>query len=179
MTNPKSSYTDLTRMQRIYVDSRLAGMNQVAAAAAAGAANPKTECWRLEKNEAVQSVMVYRMQKTADEVDFSRKEAHEMYMDAYRNADTAMEQVAAVNAMVKLHGLEKPRVMEVKHEHSHHGQLEFMPTDKLMELAGMLDGLVLEGEYEEIEAAPKLGAPEATDDNTANATELPTVSQDY
>lgn len=178
MTNRKSSYLDLTRMQRIYVDSRLAGMSQVAAATAAGATRPKTECWRLEKNDAVRAVMVDRMQKTADDVDFSRKEAHEMYMDAYRNADTAMEQVAAVNAMVKLHGLEKPKVLEIKHDHNHHGQLEFMPTDKLMELAGM-DDLVLEGEYEEIEAAPRLGAPEVTDDNTADTPELPTVSQDY
>jgi hypothetical protein len=166
-------------MQRIYVDSRLAGMSQVAAATAAGASEPRTECWRLEKNESVQAVMVDRMQKTADEVDFSRKEAHEMYMDAYRNADTAMEQVAAVNAMVKLHGLEKPKVLEIKHDHSHHGQLEFMPTDKLMELAGMVDGLVLEGEYEEVEAVPQLGPPEVTDDNTADTTKLPTVSQDY
>lgn len=179
MTSPKSSYLELTRMQRIYVDSRLAGMSQVASATAAGATQPKTECWRLEKNEKVQAVMVDRMQKTADEVDFSRKEAHEMYLEAYRNAETAAEQIMAINAMVKLHGLEKPRVLEVKHDHTHTAQLEFMPTGKLMELAGMED-LVLEGEFEEVEDVPTLGAPEVTDDNTAeDSTALPTMSEDY
>lgn len=174
----QSSYLSLTTMQRIYVDSRLSGMNQVSSATAAGATQPKTEAWRLENNDNVKAAMVERMQKVADDVDFSRKEAHEMYMEAYRNAETATEQIAAVNAMVKLHGLEKPKVVEHKHDHQHQGQLEYMPTAELMALAGMHD-LVLEGEFLEIEEPPILGAPEGTDDNTTDPAEMPTVSQDY
>lgn len=178
-TDLPSSYLKLTRMQRLYVDARLEGMSQVAAATAAGAAQPKTECSRLEANENVQQALVDRMAKVADEVDFSRKEAHDMYMEAYRNAETAMEQIAAVNAMVKLHGLEKPKVVEHQHTHKHSGQLEYMPTDELMELAEMED-LVLEGEYEVVEPVPKLGAPEVTEDNTLEeADEKPTVAEDY
>lgn len=170
-----SSYLSCTAKQRIYVDCRLEGLSKIASANAAGSPSPN----QFEESEKVQKALIERMQKTADEVDFSRKEAHEMYMDAYRNADTATEQIAAVNAMVKLHGLEKPKVVEHKHANVRPDQLEHMPLDELMKRAGMED-LVLEGEYEVIEDAPKLGAPEVTDDNTQeDPPKVPTVSQDY
>ena len=178
-TDLPSSYLELTRKQRLYVDARLQGLSQVAAATAAGSSRPKSEAHRYETNEKVQQALVDRMAKVADEVDFSRKEAHDMYMEAYRNAETAMEQIAAVNAMVKLHGLEKPKVVEHQHTHTHSGQLEYMPTDKLMELADMED-LVLEGEFEIVEDKPALAAPEATEDNSLEEPEeVPTVRSDY
>lgn len=178
MSQP-SSYLSLTRQQRIYVDSRLEGLSQVASATAAGYAQPRTEGNRLEKDEAVRKALVDRMSQTADEVDFSRKEAHNMYMDAYRNADTAMEQIAAVNAMVKLHGLEKPKQLEVKHEHHHTGEIEHMPTDELMKLAGMEKDLILEGEFEEVGEAPQLEPPAPTEDNVNDSKNLPDVQEDY
>lgn len=178
MTVP-SSYLKLTRMQRAYVDARLQGLTQVASATAAGCATPKNDGTRLEKNEDVQAAMVDMMSKTAEEVGFSRKEAHDMYMEAYQNAETATEQIAAVNAMVKLHGLEKPKQLEVKHEHVHSGQIEHLPTEELMRLAGMEKTLTLEGEYQEIEAKPVLEAPEVTEDNTIEDTELQDLSDGY
>ncbi len=174
MTNQTPNwYLKCTGKQRIYVDGRLDGLTQKAAASMAGG---KVQVF--EESETVQQAMLERMQKVADEVDFSRKEAHDMYMDAYRNADTAMEQIAAVNAMVKLHGLEKPKVIEHKHKHDV-SQLEFMPTNELMKLAEMED-LAIEGDWEDITDVPQLGAPEATDDNTEeDPAAVPTVSQDY
>lgn len=178
-TNLPSSYLSLTRMERLYVDARLEGMSQVAAATAAGASRPRTEGNRLEQNEKVQKAMMDRMATVAEEIDFGRKEAHDMLMEAYRNAETAMEQIAAVNAMIKLHGLEKPKVVEHQHNHTHSGQLEYMPTDKLIELADMED-LVLEGEYEVVPEKPALSAPEVTEDNSLEESEaVPTVSEDY
>jgi hypothetical protein len=90
-----------------------------------------------------------------------------------------MEQIAAVNAMVKLHGLEKPKELTVKHEHTHTGQIEHMPTDELIKLAGMQSALTLEGEFEEIEEAPVLEAPAVTEDNTIDREELPNLREDY
>ena len=171
------SYSKLTAKQRIYVDSRLSGMSQRASAAAAGS-NP-LGAQNYEESENVQTAIMERMSAVAEEVDFSRKEAHEMLLDAYRNAETATEQIAAVNSMIKLHGLEKPKVVEVKHDHSHHGQIEYMPTEELMKLAEMED-LTLEGEYKEVTEVPILGAPEATDDNREkDKAKVPTVSEDY
>lgn len=123
--------------------------------------------------------MVERMQQTAEEVDFSRKEAHQMYMDAYQNADTAMEQIAAVNAMVKLHGLEKPKQLEIKHEHTHSGQIEHLSTEELMRLSGMSKTLTLDGEFEEVEPKPVLAPPIVKEDNTIDNEEMQELSSGY
>lgn len=160
-----SSFRNLTRKQQLYVEGRLSGLTQVAAATAAGYGTPRKEGNELEKNENVQAALVDMMQRSADEVGFSRKEAHDMYMEAYRNAETASEQIMAVNAMVKLHGLEKPKQVEVKHEHHHGGELELLPTEELMKLAGMDKALTLEGEYEEVGEKPVLEPPKVTEDN--------------
>lgn len=178
MTVP-SSYLKLTRMQRTYVDARLQGLSQVASATAAGCATPKNDGTRMEKNEDVQAAMIDMMSQTAEEVGFSRKEAHDMYMEAYQNAETATEQIAAVNAMVKLHGLEKPKKIEIDHKVEHTGQIEHLPTGELMRLAGMEKTLTLDGEYEEVEKKPVLEAPDVTEDNTIEDAELQDLSGGY
>lgn len=174
-----SSYLKLTKQQRGYVDGRLQGMSKTASARMAGCSKPAQEAYRLEQNEKVQQAMVDMLEKSAEEIGFSRKEAHDMYMDAYTNAETAMEQIAAVNAMVKLHGLEKPKQLEVKHEHTHTGQIEHLPTDELLKLANMEKTLTLEGEYEEVQDKPILEAPDVTEDNTISDAEVREVSDGY
>lgn len=168
-----SSYLKLTAKQRTYVDSRLSGLSQTASAAAAGVATPRIEGSRMENNEKVRQAMVDMMAKTAEEVSFGRKEAHDMYLDAYQNAETASEQIMAVNAMVKLHGLEAPKKVEVDHTHNHNHELRFLPTEELMKLAGMEDQLVLEGEFEEVEERPVLEPPEVTDENSIDHEQVP------
>lgn len=137
----------LTPQKRLYVQARLDGCNITAAAMAAG--TDKKNGSRLEKDKDVQEAMVAAMNQLAEEVQFSRKDAHDMLHSAYLNAATATEQVMAVRAMIDLHGIAQPKKVEVEHNHVHSGQLEFMPTDELMKLANMED-LTLEGEYEVI-----------------------------
>lgn len=175
MTSLPLSYRELTTKQRLYVDARLSGLTKKASAAAAGSKRYEP----FEESQTVRDALVEMMAKGADEVGFTRKEAHDMYMQAYQNADTAMEQIAAVNAMVKLHGLEAPKQLEVKHEHVHSGELELLPTEELMKLAGMESTLTLEGEYQEVGEKPVLEAPPVTDDNSENADEMRSTPQDY
>ena len=132
--------------ERIYIQGRLDGLTQIAAGAAAGL---HTDFTNLEKREHIQAAMVGAMSEIAEEIGFSRKEAHEMLMSAYMNAATAAEQIAAVKEMINLHGIAAPKVVE--HEHTHKGSvtLERMETEDLMKLADMED-LTLEGEYEVI-----------------------------
>ena len=130
----------------------------------------------MEKNENVRAAMIAMVEKSAEEVGFGRKEAHDMYMDAYQNAETATEQIAAVNALVKLHGLEAPKKVEVEHSHTHQGDLRFMPTEELVKLAGMEGQLTLEGEFLEVEEAPQLEPPELTEENTIDHDEVPEAS---
>jgi hypothetical protein len=178
MSQP-SSYLKLTRMERLYVDGRLAGLTQIASAAAAGAAHPRVDGHSMEKKDHVQKALIARIEKVAEEVDFSRKEAHTMYLDAYENAETATEQIAAVNAMVKLHGLEKAKEVVIQHNHNHTGQIEHMPTAELMKLAGMEEQLVLEGEFTEVEEKPLLEPPVITEDNIERREELSEMRDDY
>lgn len=145
-----SSLAKLNYKERIYVEQRLAGLGKVAAARAAGYANANSSASRIENSEDVQRALVAGMNQVAEEIGFTRKEAHDMLMSAYLNAVTAAEQVMAVRAMIELHGIAAPKQVEHKHQHSHTHQLEYMETEDLMKLAE-LDGLTLDGEYEVIE----------------------------
>jgi phage terminase small subunit len=127
-------------------------MTQVASAHAAGYANAKKHAYDIEKKEHIQKALVARMQKVAEEVDFGRKEAHDMLMQAYINADTAMEQIAAVREMIKLHGIAVPAKVQHEHEHEHTLSLDRLPLKELMKLANMED-LTLEGEFTVVEPA--------------------------
>lgn len=135
----------LTPQKRLYAQARLDGMTITAAAVAAG--TDKKNGSRLEHDPDVQAAMVEAMNQLAEEVQFSRKDAHDMLYSAYMNAATATEQVMAVRAMIDLHGIAQPKKVEVDHKHTHHHQLEHMPTEELMRLAGM-GNLTLEGEFE-------------------------------
>ncbi len=170
-----NSYTKLTTKQRIYVDARLSGLSKTASAASAGSKRYEP----FENSETVRQAMVDMMQRGAEEVGFTRKDAHDMYMEAYQNAETAMEQVAAVNAMVKLHGLEAPKQVDVKHSHEHTGSVELLPTEELLKLADMESSLTLEGEFEEVEAKPVLEPPQVTDDNTIEPGNEQRAAGDY
>lgn len=142
-----SSLVKLNPKQRMYVQSRLSGMTKIAAAAAAGYATPRVDGHRLEKIPEVQQAILAACQDLAEEVQFGRKEAHDMLMSAYQNAATATEQVAAVRELINLHGIAAPK--KVEHEHKHGGvvSLERMETSDLMKKAG-LEHLTLEGEFE-------------------------------
>lgn len=146
----------LTPMQRMYVEARLQGMTQVAAATAAGAANPKKNAHKFEASENVKAALRHTREVFAQKLAFDRKKAHEMYMDAYRNADSATEQKLVVDSLVKLHGIAAPEVKRLQHEHSgqitHKKQLEHLPDSRLLEMANLKpseDPNVIEGEIVE------------------------------
>jgi len=150
-----SSLAKLNPKERIYVQSRLEGLTQIASASAAGYAHPKTRGNELEKKDHIQAAIISAMQETAEEVGFTRREAHDMLMSAYQNAATAAEQIQAVKEMIALHGLAVPKQIEVKHQHQGTVSLERMETSELMKLADMED-LVLEGEFEVINDQKRL-----------------------
>jgi hypothetical protein len=178
----KSSSPDepeLTHKQSVFIEAVLSGMSDSAAAAAAGSSSPKDYAISMKNNERIQAIITERKRKISDEVDFGRKQAHEMYMDAHMNAETASEQIMAINALVKLHGLEKPKQVEVKHDVNHTHELQLLPTEELMKLAGMDSELTLDGEFEEIEDKPQLEAPAATEGNTIDEEELPGLPENY
>ena len=147
--NLASSLVKLNPKERIYVENRLAGLSKLASAAAAGYKSPAAHAYELEKKENVQQAMLVAMNDIAEEIGFTRKEAHDMLMSAYMNAATSAEQIQAVKEMINLHGIAAPKVLEVEHTRKGSVSLERMETRDLVKLAGMED-LVLEGEFEEV-----------------------------
>jgi len=149
MTSLASCFQELDQKERIYCENRLAGLSKVASAKAGGWKNAAKMAYEIEKRPHVMNAIVAATQVFADEVGFTRREAHDMLMQAFRNADTAMEQIAAVRELIKLHGVQAPLVVEHEHTHTHEMQLENMPLKELMQLAGS-HGLTLEGEFERV-----------------------------
>ncbi len=168
-------------MQTLYVQARLEGMTQVAAATAAGAANPKRNASQFEKSESVRQALRQSREIFAQKLQFDRKKAHDMYMDAYRAADTATEQKLVVDSLVKLHGIAAPEVKKLEHTHTgtitHKKQLQHLPDSKLLEMANLSpaeDPDIIEGEYVELdgednartdERAPEREDREAEEEN--------------
>ncbi len=170
MTNLASCFREVSPKERIYCEGRLSGLSKVASAGAAGFANPKKMAYQIEKRPHVMEAIVAATQIYAEEVGFTRREAHDMLMVAFRNADTAMEQIAAVRELIKLHGVQAPVVIEVEHTHTHELQLENMPLKELMQLAGQR-GITLEGEYERV-ADRKPEQLEAIKEDVEGSTEI-------
>lgn len=74
------------------------------------------------------------------EISFTRADAHMMYLEAHGKAETATEEIKAVDSMVKLHGLNAPEKVEV--EVSSVKQLKDLTAAELASIAGqdiMLD----------------------------------------
>jgi len=147
--NLASSLVKLNPKERIYVENRLAGLSQVASATAAGYRSPGKHAHELEKKEHIQAAMLVAMSDLAEEVGFTRKDAHDMLMTAYTNAATSAEQIQAVKEMINLHGIAAPKVIEVEHNHKGSVSLDQLPTADLIKLAGM-ESLILEGEFEDV-----------------------------
>ena len=157
-------------MQRLYVQARLEGMTQVAAATAAGAANPKKNAHKFEASDNVKAALRQSREIFAQKLAFDRKKAHDMYMDAYHLSDNATEMKMCVDSLVKLHGVAAPEVKRLQHEHSgrvtHDGQVSLIPDAKLIEMARLTpaqDPNVIEGELVMPEPAA-LEPPDASDD---------------
>ena len=148
----------LTEKQRLYVQARLQGMTRVASAAAAGSPNPKKNAHKFEASESVKTALRKSREVFAQQLAFDRKKAHDMYMTAYHNADTATEQKMVVDSLVKLHGIAEPETKRLQHQHTgvieHKGQITHLPDAKLLEMARLPpseDPNVIEGEIVEDE----------------------------
>lgn len=141
----------LTHMQRLYVKSRSEGSSKVAAATAAGMANPKHNANKFEESEVVREALRAINEIAADAIAFSRKDAHDMYLQAYYSAATAAEMVMAINGIVKLHGLAAPEVKELRHKHQgriEHAQISNMSDHELAKIAQLKDSPFIDAEFE-------------------------------
>jgi len=170
----------LTEMQLIFVQCKLKGMTDVASATAAGLSNPQKAGYRFMKSKAVQEAVKVGREALARGVMFDRRKAHEMLMDAHRNAENATEQVVAIREMIKLHGIAAPEVKEIHQTVKGevvHKEVKELTDEELLRLAKLPTAQlpsIIEGEYQELpdaNATREDGGSEARKARSAGAAE--------
>lgn len=130
----------LTAQEETYVQRRTQGINPSAAARAAGYRQPARAVAELSHREDINLAISYmrEMQRQvavqAGAIDFTKDDATALYLEAHAKSATAMEEIRAVDSLVKLHGLATPERVEINV--TNRGQMETMDDEQLMKLAG-------------------------------------------
>jgi len=142
----RNPYTALTLIQKNYVEARLQGLTQKAAAAAAGAA-PNTQR-ELEQNPKVRAAIRYLIKESTDSVEeLTKSDVLTGMMDAVSAAATAAELVMAWREIGKLLGAYEPerKILEV-HDYSR-DELRTLSDADLAKLAGPRMTDVVDAEF--------------------------------
>lgn len=137
----------LSEKQRLYVQARLEGDGPETAARRAGCKSAE-KSWRImEHHPTVSAALAKGREISAQATGVTREKITEMFLEAYRNATTAAEQVMAAKELGRLHGLYEAqkvnhavRVEQVRAE----SELRSLSVDELERLA------VLDGEFLDI-----------------------------
>jgi hypothetical protein len=145
------AFQGLDDRDRIYVESRLRGMSQVAAAAAAGLAPANAS--RFEQQPHIKDALDHGRRISAIETGITRLRISDMLLDAYRSATTAAEMVMAARELGRLHGLYAPQKVELDHTHKlaqvkSAEDIRRMPTAELMQLVSARGEDVIDGQFE-------------------------------
>lgn len=130
----------LTAQEETYVQRRTQGINPSAAARAAGFRHPARAVAEMAQREDITLAISYmrEMQRQvavqAGALEFTRDDATALYLEAHAKSATAMEEIRAVDSLVKLHGLATPDRVEVNV--TNRGQMENMDDEQLLKLTG-------------------------------------------
>ncbi len=149
-------YTSLTLQQKRYVEARLQGLNQRAAANAAGAKALKSGMYMqsLERNPKVRAAIRYLIKESMQSVEeLTKSDVLTGMMDAVNAAATATELVQAWREVGKLLGAYEPekRILEI-HDYTK-DELKQLSDQDLQKLAGdkMQNINLPEADYQEVE----------------------------
>lgn len=161
------AFQGLDDRDRIYVESRLRGMSQVAAAAAAGLAPASAK--KFEQRPHIKDALEHGRQISAVETGITRLRISDMLMDAYRSATSAAEMVMAARELGRLHGLYAPQKVELDHTHKlaqvkSEEDIRRLPTAELLKLVNARGQDVIDGQFELL-PAPRMAEHAEVDKN--------------
>jgi hypothetical protein len=150
----RNPYTELTILQRRYVDARLQGLGITAAARAAGAnvKNPGN-IDSLEKNPKVRAAMRWAIKESGQRAEeLTKNDVMTGLLDAVDAAATASELVMAWRELGKLIGAYEPekKILEI-HEYKAE-DLKMLSDKELAQLAGDKFADAIDAEFEELSA---------------------------
>lgn len=149
MSATEEMYLTLTKQQRIYVDSRLQGMNLTQAARAAGYAHPNVIGHQLSKHPRVKAVLTSRSKEMSVNIRLKREDIIEGLQDAVRSAATSTELTAAWRELGRVIGAYEPEKIEVNINHNM-TLLELGTSSDRQLLEAIDSGKIIEGESVEI-----------------------------
>ena len=145
----------LTAQEETYVQRRTQGINPSAAARAAGYRQPARAVAELSLREDITIAISYmrEMQRQvavqAGALEFTKDDATALYLEAHAKSGTAMEEIRAVDSLVKLHGLATPERVEISI--TNRGQMDNMDDEALLKLSGQ-DIQLSPSEYMEVDS---------------------------
>jgi len=145
-------YTQLTLLQKRYVEARLQGLNKTAAARAAGSDTPGRTSQGLEKSPRVRAAIRYLIKESTLNVqELTKSDVLTGMMDAVEAAATAGELVMAWREIGKLLGAYEPerKILEI-HDYSQ-DELKQLSDKDLLNLAGGKMQDVVDAEFSEVE----------------------------
>ena len=137
----------LTMQQEKLVALISSGMSVAAAGRGAGYSSQST-AYQASRVPAVQKAIEYFREEMREEVKFTNKHAHMMYMEAFTSSANATEMKNTTDSLVKLHGLAAPEnTPQVNININGTKQLERMSDEDLLKIAGKdIDYLEPKGE---------------------------------
>jgi hypothetical protein len=143
-------YTELTILQRRYVEARMQGLPITAAGNAAGAASPQVSS-SLERSPKVRKAIKYLIKDSTKNVEeLSKSDVMTGMLDAVEAAATASELVLAWRELGKLIGAYEPekKILEI-HDYTK-DELKQLSDDDLRRLSGGKYASAIDAEFEEI-----------------------------
>ena len=129
-----------TSQEESYILFRIRGLNPKAAARGAGFPNPIQAVIALSEREDIQEAIAYGREMSrqaainAGAVEFTKDDATLMYFEAHAKSATALEEIRAIDSLVKLHGLASPEKKEIIITDK--DQLKELGSDELVKLSG-------------------------------------------
>ena len=128
--------SDLTVQEERLVQLITSGMSVAAAGRAAGY-NNRNQALEVSKRPKVAQAIDYFRRELAEEIKFTRRNAHTMYMDTWTSCANATEMKNTVDSLVKLHGLSTPEpTTQVNIQINGAKQLQRMSDEELLKIAG-------------------------------------------
>ena len=139
----------LTAQEERYLQMRLRGLLPSSAARSAGLPCTSADVKRMhEKNPHLdEALILYREQireqsiHAGVQIEFTRNDATLLYLQAHAKSETAMEEIRAVDSLVKLHGLAAPEKKEIVTNVTNVTQIQQLSDEQLAALAGRVINL--------------------------------------
>ena len=134
----------ITAQEERYLQMRLRGLLPSAAARSAGLPCTPADIRAMhENNPHLDEVLISYRESIREQsihagvqIEFTRNDATLLYLQAHAKSETAMEEIRAVDSLVKLHGLAAPEKKEVVTSVTNITQIQQLSDEQLAAIAG-------------------------------------------